>query len=91
MISTYFRVAYQKPWVSKMLKVLEKRCTGYDEDPSNKILNILDMKPISTRKFGWNCAHVVPISTTKIKNGQSKNHGGQCLGNWKAGGGGHRQ
>ena len=50
-----------------MLDLFEKAGTEHDEDPSNEILKILDMRPTSTRKHGWIFAKMVPIPTTNHK------------------------
>ena len=38
-----------------------------DEGTSNKILKILEMRPISIKKHEWTFVKMVPISTTKHK------------------------
>ena len=42
-----------------------KQALENDEESSNKILRILDMKPISIKKYEWFFAHMVTIPTTK--------------------------
>ena len=54
-------------WISIILEMLERQGPKNDEDPLNKILKILDMTSISTRKHGWDFGSMVPISTTKHK------------------------
>ena len=38
-----------------------------DEDPSNKISKIMDMRPISIKKHEWKFANMVTRSSTKHK------------------------
>ena len=46
-------------------KIWKRLVPKNDEDPSNTILNILDMGSISTRKHEWIFGSMVPISTRK--------------------------
>ena len=48
-----------------MLSILEKTGTEHNEETSNEMVRILDMKPISIKKHEWTFANMVPISITK--------------------------
>ena len=41
----------------------ERWAPNKNDDPSNKISKVLDMKPISTREHVWNFGNMVPILT----------------------------
>ena len=44
---------------------MERRTPNNDDDSSNRFLEILDVKPISTRKHEWKFGNMGPISTRK--------------------------
>ena len=49
-------------WTSEKCQIWKRRAPENDEDPSNKIPKIMDMRPISAWKHEWIFPNMVPIS-----------------------------
>ena len=62
----YFHILTHSGYVKKTT-FWKGRAPQNDEGSSKKILETLDMRPISVRNHEWNFANMVPISTTKYK------------------------
>ena len=52
-------------WTSIFCEFWKRQAPRNDEDPSNKISKIIDMKPISIKKHEWYFANMVPMVALK--------------------------